>query len=459
MRRKESLRRRALFASGRFRSPCGAVVHPWLLNTAYTGVLAAAAPYFAVQALRTGKYRRGWAAKLRGAVPIRTGDRPCAWFHAVSVGEVNILGTFVPAFRRRHPNWDVAISTTTDSGMGVAAAKFPDLPTFYCPLDFSWAVEAALDRIRPSLLVLAELELWPNLLQAAKARGVAAAVINGRLSENSQRGYRRLGSIAGSLLSNLDLIAVQSETYSRRFQSLCPQGAPIRVTGSIKFDGAETDRGNSKTAALKRLAGIAAGDRVFLAGSTIGEEERIVLGAVQAARSAGADFRTILVPRHPERFDEVAELLKRSPLQGLRRSELDAKESNREWDVLLVDVVGELGAWWGAADVGFVGGSIHPRGGQNMIEPAAYGVATCFGPHTRNFRDIVAQFLEADAAAVVADQTELEAFLIRCLGDDDYARRLGAAARGVVARNLGAVERTLDALDPLVRRAPSAQAA
>lgn len=428
----------------------------WLLNAAYLATLAVLSPAIAWTAWRTGKYREGYREKLLGLVPEQSGERFCVWLHAVSVGEVNLLATTLRELQARRPDWDVVLSTTTKTGYELARRKYGDQHTvFYCPLDFSWAVGRAMRRVRPDLLVLAELELWPNLIAAAKTNGAKVAVINGRLSENSFRGYRRIEWLARRVLRQVDLIAAQDDTTADRFLALGASRDSVKVTGSLKYDGAETNRNNSRTTELRAAAGFAADDVIFLAGSTQAPEESIAIDAFKKLSQGFPALRLVLVPRHPERFDEVATLLKESGIAWQRRSQLTGtRNPEPETRALLVDTVGELGAWWGAAHIGFVGGSFGDRGGQNMIEPAAYGVATCFGPNTRNFRDIVGALLGAGGAVVVRDPRELESFVWHCLSDRTYTASLGGRARRFVATQLGATERTVTLLEATVGAAP-----
>jgi 3-deoxy-D-manno-octulosonic-acid transferase len=423
---------------------------PYLLNAIYLLLIVAAMPWLAWQSLRKGKYREGFAAKFLGLVPRRDGDRPCLWLHAVSVGEVNLLATLIARIGRERPDWQCVLSTTTMTGMALAKKKYPGHAVFYCPLDFSWAVKAAMRRIRPTVLVLAELELWPNLICMAQRSGARVAVINGRLSEHSFRGYRRIRPLVARLLRNVDVIAAQDATYADRFTTLGGRPGTVFVTGSLKYDGAETDRENPMTQRLRGLAGVATDDIVFLAGSTQESEEEAALAAFGELCGVWPRLRLILVPRHPDRFEAVARLLDRAGVPWQRRSNLEGEGVRPAARVLLVDAVGELGAWWGTAQIAFVGGSLTNRGGQNMIEPAAYGAAVCFGPNTRNFRDIVAAMLTQDAATVVRDGGEMTAFVRRCLEEPAYGAALGQRAQALVASQLGATQRTLDLLAPLV---------
>jgi 3-deoxy-D-manno-octulosonic-acid transferase len=438
---------------------------PYLLNVAYFFVILLALPWLAIQAVRKGKYREGYAAKFFGIVPRRTSTGRCIWLHAVSVGEVNLLAPLLRTIKNQRPDWECVVSTTTMTGMALAKKKYADLNVFYCPLDFSWAVRAAMRRIRPDLLVLAELELWPNLVVAAKEAGASVAVINGRLSQHSFSGYQRIRPFLARLLRQIDLLAVQDATYAQRFAALGGRPEAIHVTGSMKYDGAQTDRQNPATRRLAELAGFAADDVIFLAGSTQEPEEAVALDVFRRLSRDWPKLRLVLVPRHPDRFSAVAKLLDASGIAWQLRSQLGGAASpaapacatGYASAVLLVDVVGELGAWWGTAQIAFVGGSLGNRGGQNMIEPAAFGAAVSFGPNTRNFRDIVATMLANDAALVVADGEELAQFVRRCLAEPEYAAALGSRAQALVLGQQGATERTWELLSGLVDKPQSGQ--
>jgi 3-deoxy-D-manno-octulosonic-acid transferase len=430
-----------------------------MLNLCYGALLLACAPFVVRSAIRTGKYCEGYREKFLGLVPVRQGEATCVWIHAVSVGEVNLLATILRELRAAHPDWVFVVSTTSRTGYELARKKYADLSVFYCPLDFSWAVRTAMQRVRPSLLVLAELELWPNFIAAAKEQGGRVAIINGRLSDKSFPRYRRVRWFVARVLLQIDLIAAQNEETAARFRALGAPPKSVHVTGSLKYDGAQTNRNSARTAALRQLGSFAADDIVFLAGSTQEPEEQIAVDIFRRLSVDHPHLRLVLVPRHPERFGVVAAMLDASGLRWHRRSLLAPRLSPLDPNpsrILLVDTVGELGAWWGTAKIAFVGGSFGDRGGQNMIEPAAYGAAVSFGPNTWNFRDIVAALLAADAAVVVRDTFELESFVRRCLEDPRYAAALGERAQALVRSQLGATMRTRELLDALVAPIPTA---
>jgi 3-deoxy-D-manno-octulosonic-acid transferase len=427
---------------------------PFALNVIYAAALVIFSPLLFYRWFRTGKYRDGWDEKFRGHAPLRIGGQPCLWFHAVSVGEVLLLRPLVREMARRRPNWEVVISTSTSTGLAVARRTYPDLVTFYAPLDFSWSTRRAVAQVRPTVLALVELEVWPNLIRAAKRAGARVAIINARLSARSFRGYRSLRGPLRSTLGAIDMVCAQSTEYARRFVELGIPAGRVGVTGSVKYDGLERDRDNNKTRELRQWLGLSATDLVFVAGSTMEGEEAAVLTAYRAAVQQHASLRLILVPRHAERFESVALWLEEQGEHVVRRSRLNApvrRGAGPARSIILIDTIGELSAVWGLADVAFVGGSLRAgRGGQNMMEPAAYGASVMFGPHVANFRDTVDQLLERNAARQVADAAELTRGLVADLEDPEAAAARGDAARRFVLAQHGAAGRTLAALDRLV---------
>lgn len=418
----------------------------YFLNFIYLLAITAALPWLLYSAIWKGKYREGYGAKFFGRILRREDDRACVWFHAVSAGEVNLLATLVSRFETACPNASCVISTTTKTGFDLAQKKFGTDRVFYCPLDFSWSTAAAVRRLRPDLLVLAELELWPNLITAVKRQGGQVAVVNGRLSQKSARGYAWIRPWMRRILASVDIVAAQDGESAERFRQLGMLQESVVITGSLKFDGARMDRKNPTTRALSQLAGISPDDIVFLAGSTQAPEELLALESFQKLRTVYPQLRLLLVPRHPERFEEVAQILERANVGWQRRSALETAHPDPKARILLVDSIGELGFWWGTASIAFVGGSLGSRGGQNMIEPAAYGATVSFGPKTQNFRDIVKRMTKANCCTIVEDGKELTAFVERCLTDRQFVSEQACRARQLVLENQGATDRTVGLL-------------
>jgi 3-deoxy-D-manno-octulosonic-acid transferase len=294
--------------------------------------------------------------------------------------------------------------------------------------------------------------MWPNFLAAAKRRNVPVAVVNGRMSPRSFGRYRLLGSLVRALLSRIDLFVMQNAEYAANVRALGADPNRVHVSGSVKYDGVIADRNNPRTRELRELLGVQPDDLIWVAGSTQAPEERIALDAFMNLRERFPTLRLILVPRQRDRFDEVARLLKMGSVPFSRRSALDDPRA----PVILVDTIGELRAVWGLADVAFVGGSLDgKRGGQNMIEAAAYGSAVLFGPHVWNFKADAALLLRERAAIQVADAASLEAIVGRLLADAEERRRLGSAAQLLVMQQQGATAHTVELLGRLLDRTGS----
>lgn len=427
----------------------------WLRDFVYVIAIVVLLPWLVYRALRKGKNRRGWIQKLWGWVPQRDGGRTCVWLHAVSVGEVLVLTKLVGAIRDRAPDLDLVVSTTTETGFDLARTRLSDVPVFFWPLDFSWAARNSLKRIRPNLIVLTELELWPNMIEACHQRQIPVAVINGRMGQRSYQQYRRWRGLTGSIFEQLSLVLVQTRAYRQRLVELGTAPDRVVVAGNIKFDGVETDRGNARTEAVRQRLGITARQRIWVAGSTQEEEDQMAFRVWRRARQADARLRLVLVPRHVDRVGRLR-LVKWIRSQGQKvvlwsQGGSTDLESWRCGDaVLVVDVIGLLADLWGVADVAYVGGSMGNRGGQNMIEPAALGIPVCFGPNVWNFREVVDSLIGRDAARMVADESELESFVRWTADNPDEANQMGARAQSWVMAQQGALRRTVDAIESLL---------
>lgn len=447
-----------------------------LLNLGYGIAAILVAPILIYRRIVHGKYKTGWGEKLFGNVPVRQSIGDCIWFHAVSVGEVLQLKTVVAELLSRRPDCEIVISTTTSTGHDVANRTFPDHTVCYFPLDFSWSVKNAIARIQPTAIALVELEVWPNFIRFARQANIPVGLINGRISANSYKGYRRLKFAIHKTFARLNFAAVQNQTYADRIADLGMSTDRITVTGSIKFDGLETTRDNPRTSELRSHFGIKPDAQVLIAGSTQSPEEQFAIDTYQSLKEAYPTLRLVLVPRHQERFQSVADLVVHNNLQLIRRTGNAAKDTlsgkpsqipSGEQDpaanqqamgsacqrpVLLLDTLGELSACWGLADIAFVGGSLTNRGGQNMIEPAAYGAAVLFGPNTRNFKDVVELLLDANAAQVVQTSDELTATVAKFLAHPQDAQQMGQRAANISQSQQGATARTIDCLINLLSK-------
>jgi 3-deoxy-D-manno-octulosonic-acid transferase len=398
--------------------------------------------------LRDRGYWQGLSERFGGGQRTAT---PALWLHAVSLGEVTAAAPLVRALRARHPESALVLTTATPTGRARARSLFGDaVDVRFLPYDTPGAVARFMDRIQPRLAVIMETELWPNLYRECERRGVPMVLASARLSAKSVARYRRLGSLARGIFSATSLIAAQTPVDAERFVAI---GAPrdrTCVAGNIKFD---LDIGPGVIDAGRALRSFFGSSRpVWIAGSTHAGEEALVLAA---HAELPPDVLLLLVPRHPERFDAVAQLLAQGGWKFARRS--GAARPDADVRVVLVDSVGVLAALYAAADAAFVGGSLVPIGGHNLLEPAALGVPVLTGPFTANGREIAQLLLSQGAALQVADARELAAALRRLLSDPAERQRMGASGRQIVESNRGSVARLLGLIEPLVD--PAAQAA
>jgi 3-deoxy-D-manno-octulosonic-acid transferase len=406
-------------------------------------------PWFLWKGRASGKYLRTFRERM-GRLPVYLnldGDRSI-WIHAVSVGEVLAARPLVPALRERFPGHRIFLSTTTMTGNQVAKKSLRGIDgLFYAPFDFPRAVRRALEVVNPSLLVLVETELWPNLIHEAGRRGARIALVNGRISPRSFPRYRRVRRLLGTVLSEIDLFLMQGEAHAERIRAMGAPSDRVHVTGNLKFDAVEAGRPPERLVRL--IHGGGAPRPLWVAGSTVGGEEELVLSAFHRVRERVPQARLLVAPRHPERFASVPALIESAGFRCLRRSALDPA-AWADGEVLLLDTLGELAQLYALASVVFVGGSLVPAGGHNILEPAIAGKPVVVGPHMENFQEIADTFRAEGAMVQVTSAEELAREVSALLLDEPRRRGLGERARGLVGRNRGAVSRTTDALAPLV---------
>jgi len=421
----------------------------FLYSVLLGAALALSSPFWLYQALRHGKYRTGLAARM-GQVPAHlsslAGSARVIWVHAVSVGEVLAVSGLVEHIRRNLPECRVLVSTTTDTGQELARKRFGEENVFYFPLDFASAIRPYLQLLKPELIILAETEFWPNFLRLAHASGARIAVVNGRISDRSWPRYRRFRWALRKMLAQVDLFLAQTEEDRARLLSIGADAARVEVTGNLKFD-ISSPAPPPVLESLRRAFAVEKAHPVLVCGSTVDDEEPVLLKAFENVRVEHPRAVMILAPRHPERFNAVANLLQQLGMPFTRRS-LWAGEP-LAGGVFLVDTIGELAALYGLADLAFVGGSLFPRGGHNIIEPARHGVAIVVGPHTENFRDIVTLFQRRDAVRV-AGLSDLPLTFMHLLAHDAERRALGQRAADTVHSQMGATDRTIAALQTLL---------
>lgn len=404
-------------------------------------------PWWLFQMVRSRKYRAGLAERL-GVVPerIRVGaQKGSIWIHAVSVGEVLAISNLVRELQTTYPERPVFISTTTLTGQRIARERFGEGQVFFMPLDFGFAIRSYLKMLRPSLLVLAETEFWPNLLHLAKESGAAIAVVNGRISDRSFPRYRRFRWFFAPVLADIDLFLAQTKEDAQRLYEMGADEQRVHVSGNLKFE-VRPSAAIAITVDLRRA--LEKNALVIVCGSTTAGEEEILLAAFNDVLKRHPKMVLILAPRHPERFDKIAGLVSASGLSLIRRSTWSASGS-LAGKVFLLDSVGELASVYALADLAFVGGSLFPVGGHNILEPAQHGVAVLTGPHMHNFREIARIFEQGGGLKVVASQ-DLSREWLELMGNPQERGSLGNRAQQLFAQYTGATARTLEALRPFL---------
>jgi 3-deoxy-D-manno-octulosonic-acid transferase len=402
-------------------------------------------PWWLLQMLRHGKYRTGWSERL-GTVPDRLFNRVAQnniWIHAVSVGEVLAISRVATELSTRLPGWRIVVSTTTDTGQKLARERFGENNVFYLPLDLPWAVRAYLQALRPKILVLAESEFWPNLLHEAHKSGTAVAVVNARVSDRSLPGYLRFRGLLRRVMQNVDLFLAQSAEDASRLVQMGAPAEGVHVSGNLKFEVKSPAKPSIVETFRNALQREDIGP-VIVAGSTLEGEEAMLLEMFRQVASRYPGALLVLAPRHPERFAAVASLQPASGLRWQQRSEWDGTKPIAG-GVFLLDTIGELASLYEFADIAFVGGSLVPRGGHNVLEAAQFGVAILVGPSTQNFRDIIEVFRRADALRVVTPLS-LTPTVLQLLENDNERETLGRRAADVLHSQQGATQKTVDAL-------------
>ena len=387
------------------------------------------------------EYRRRWGERF-GYVPVVAEDRQVIWVHSVSVGETLAAVPMIRQLQNSYPDALLVVTTMTPTGSARVKSVFGDsVYHVYAPYDLPSAINRFLRAVHPDLLVIMETELWPNLIHCCHNRGIPVVVANARLSEKSAKGYQKFSSITAPMLKQLSCVAAQHQNDGARFLSLGLSGEHLSVTGNIKFDVYLDDEIKTKAALLKSQWQGEQQRPIFLAASTHRGEDEIILDGFEQIRHHCPELLLVLVPRHPERFDEVAELCIQRGLNSCRRSSGQLPTVNDQ--VLLGDSMGELLLFFGASDIAFVGGSLVPVGGHNLIEPAIWSVPVLSGPHLFNFSEASRLLREAQGMVICEDAAAIAEEVVALLQDSQSATRMGDAARSVTDNNRGALDRLM----------------
>jgi 3-deoxy-D-manno-octulosonic-acid transferase len=427
-----------------------------LYSVLFAAVILMGSPYFLLQGLVHKKYltslpqRLGFlSAEIESLPPRRI------WIHAVSVGEVLAV---LPLIRKIQANWPghvLLISTTTLTGQTLARNKLHGLATcFFFPLDFSFVVRRVLRHVRPELVLIAETEIWPNFLRECHRQSIPVVLVNGRISDQSFRNYRRIAAVTRRVLPGFAACLMQTSVDCDRLLELGAPPDKVEVCGNLKYDLNLPVDLDHKSVFFETLFSLHHYRFVLVAGSTLKGEEELVLTAFRQFREVEPESLLILAPRHPERFEEVAALLLEQSFHFVRRSQLPSSTPGGEIslpEAVLLDTIGELAILYAVADVVFVGGSLVPRGGHNILEPALYRKPVLFGPHMNNFRQMASMFLEARAGCVVQDEKELFESCFRLYQDPDLRRSMGDQGFSIIAANRGTAGRIIQRMSRIVQ--------
>ena len=433
----------------------------FILDLLYLLAAAAYSPIVIYRVIRYKRYRTGWAQRF-GKITRRNPAKKCIWLHAVSVGEINAARTIVKELENKFGDFEIIVSTTTDTGFARANTLFGEnLRVFYFPLDFSRIMRRAFGNIRPAICLLMELEVWPNFVQIAQQLNVPVIVVNGRMSDKSFSGYKKIKPIVKKVFRKISLILAQTDQYAQRFKEIGAPDEKVIVTGSLKYDTAQiTDKVEGADALATQLN--IGNKRLWVAGATGNNEEKILLDVYQNLKNQDQfnDLCLAIVPRKPERFNEVAELIKQAGFELIRYSRVKNQATGKSSienrvsaarrpaesidAIILGDTMGDLRKFYSLATIIFVGRSLVPMGGSDMAEAAALGKCTLFGPHAFNFKQTVDALLKDNGAIMVEDEKDLLATMQKCLTEPDFAAQIAENGQEVIRKNQGATQKTID---------------
>ncbi len=431
----------------------------FLYGLLYTLGFVILLPKFLLDSITKGKYAGGFRQRFGFLPEFDRKGKKVVWLHCVSVGETNAAKPLAKRIKQQYPHLLLVVSTTTKTGQQVARDSLKDIADLivYFPFDWRSTVRRSLRRIKPSIVLLMETEIWFNFLREAYKSNSRVCIINGRLSEKSFSRYGKIKKFMKRVLGYLEIALMQDKADATRLMSLGIRGSKVRVTGNLKFDQEPVvELKDRVTTELRHRFGVSSAASLIIAASTHSPEEAWVLEAFKLVRStpAGSEARLMIAPRHPERFDQVADTIKRSGYSMVRRSGKPS-ELDKRADIILLDTIGELHAAYPLAEIVFVGGSLIPHGGQSVLEPAAAGRPVITGPYTANFKAAVEQFRQRGALRQITTVTpedaaqKLAAEFTDLLSNADTRKHLSEQAAAVVVDNRGAVDKTMEFLAPV----------
>ena len=424
----------------------------YILNLLYLVALVLISPIAIYRMIRQNRYRKGWSNRI-GNIKRRFPDKKCIWIHAVSVGEVNAARTIIKELSEKLSDREIIISTTTDTGFARATAIYGDKHlVFFFPMDFTFTMKRAFKNIRPNCCLLMELEVWPNFVRIANEFNAPVIVVNGRISDRSFARYSKIKPVARMMFSRISLILSQCQQYTDRFIALSVSSEKVITTGSLKYDTAETNPNADGVKELKEKLKLA-DEPLLVAGGTGNDEEKIILDVFCKLKKLHKDLRLVIVPRKPERFDEVAKLIEATSFGIIRFSQVKAgriEVAPGNKSIILGDTMGDLRKFYAIADINFVGRTLVPMGGSDMMEAAALGNCTIFGPHAFNFRQTVDVLLQGSGAIMVQNDQQLYESLEKCLSNHDYRETIASKGRDIIIENQGATQKAVEEIVKLI---------
>jgi len=401
--------------------------------------------------LREKKYRMGLSQKL-GFLPPHlllklSGSRP-VWIHAVSVGEVTAAIPLIQEIKKRYPSQKIILSTVTVTGNYTATIRAREVDAvIYFPLDYPFIVKRVIRQIKPKLFIILETELWPNILRELKRNNIPSVVVSGRISNRSYHKYRWGRFFFSKVLDSIHVFCMQTEVDTRRIINIGADKDRVTTVGNLKFDQCVPTVTTEEKENLYNMLRLKAGQTIFIAGSTHKGEENIVLEVFKNLKNTYEDLILMLAPRHPERFDEVADLLSHQKLRSIKKTEIKVGQALNHNDIILLDTIGELSKLYSIGTIIFVGGSLVSTGGHNVLEPVAHKKAVIFGPHMDNFSEISRCLRESGGGFQVDNQEEFLSQAEMLLQNDADRAKLGEKAFEVIAHNQGAINKSMEAIE------------
>ena len=426
----------------------------FIYNTLLFIISLLASPFIFYAVLSEKKYRKGLSQKLGFLSPdllqTLSGSRP-VWIHAVSVGEVMATIPLIQQIKKRYPSQKIVLSTVTVTGSYTASLRAREVDAvMYFPFDYPFIVRRVIRKINPKLFITLETEIWPNILRELKRKNIPSVLISGRISNHSYHKYKWARFFFSKVLDNIDVFCMQTEVDTKRIIDIGAKEDRAITAGNLKFDQQVPILTSEEKTATYSIYNLKEGQRLFIAGSTHRGEEELVLEVFKNLKKSFNDLILMLAPRHPERFNEVAQLLDRHGMKSIKKTEIEKNKSRNNHDVILIDTIGDLSKLYSIGTIIFVGGSLVSTGGHNVLEPVSYKKAVIFGPHMENFSEMSRILRESGGGLQVHNQEEFISKARMLLEDDAIRDGLGEVAFEVIAHNQGAITNAMEVIEKFI---------